>query len=143
MGTVNDGVDTTSASQSETVQDSTDDLQHRMDIAERGENDSLISAGYADTQAPSLAYMQQYHEYPGMSAHYGYPIYPSSWLYSSMSYPPPLTKAGQKENGSHWKGASSSSGSSSKLWRPYANDGAAQGNTHIQEETCRGAGTKT
>ena len=68
IGTANDGVDITSASQSETVQDSTDDLQHRMGIAEQGENNSLISAGYADAQAPSLAYMRQYHEYPGMSA---------------------------------------------------------------------------
>ena len=126
MGTVNDGVETTLASQSETVQDSTDDLQHRMGIAEQGEDNSLISAGYADAQAPSLAYMWQYHEYPGMSAHYGYPIYPSFWIYPSMSHPPPLTSAGQKEKGSHWKGASSSSGSSSKLWRPYANDGATK-----------------
>ena len=126
MGTVNDGVDTTPASWSETVQDSTDDLQHRMGIAEQGENNSLISAGYSDAQAPSLAYMRQYHEYPGMSAHYRYPIYPSSWMYPSMSHPPPLTSASQKENGSHWRGASSSSGSSSKLWQPYANDGATK-----------------
>ena len=126
MGTVHDGVNTTLASQSETVQDSTDDLQHQMGIAEQGDNNSLISAGYADAQAPSLAYMRQYHEYPGMSAHYGYPIYPSSWIYPSMSQLPPLTSAGQKENGSHWKGASSSSGSSLKLWRPYANDGATK-----------------
>ena len=52
MGTVNDGVDTTSASQSETVQDSTDDLQNQMGIAEQGENNSLISAGYVDAQTP-------------------------------------------------------------------------------------------
>ena len=126
IGTANDGVDITSAAQSETVQDSTDDLQHRMGIAEQGENNSLISAGYADAQAPSLAYMRQYHEYPGMSAHYGYPIYPSSWIYPSMSHPPPLTSAGQKENGSHWRGDSSSSGSSPQLWQPYANDGTAK-----------------
>ena len=54
MGTVHDGVDTTLASQSETVQDSTDDLQHQMGIAEQGDNNSLISAGYADAQAHHL-----------------------------------------------------------------------------------------
>ena len=128
MGTVSEGAEITSASQSETVPHPTDDPQHGSGIAEPGEDNSLISAGYAHAQASaqSLAYMQHYHEYPGMVANYGYPMYPSSWVYPGVPYPPPVPNTGNRENESHWQGASSTSGSSTKLWRPYADHGATE-----------------
>ena len=128
MGTVSEGAEITSASQSETVPHPTDDPQHGSGIAEPGEDNSLISAGYAHAQASaqSLAYMRHYHEYPGMAANYGYPMYPSSWVYPGVPYPPPVPNTGNRENESHWQGASSTSGSSTKLWRPYADHGATE-----------------
>ena len=131
MGTVSEGAEITSASQSETVPNSTDDPWHGSGIAEPGEDNSLISAGYAHAQASaqSLAYMRHYHEYPGMAANYGYPMYPSSWVYPGVPYPQPVPKPGNRETESHWQGASSTSGSSSKLWQPYADHGATETET--------------
>ena len=59
MGTVSEGAEITSTSQSETVPHPTDDPQHGSGIAEPGEDNGLISAGYAHAQASaqSLAYM--------------------------------------------------------------------------------------
>ena len=59
MGTVSEEAEITSASQSETVPHPTDDPQHGSGITEPGEDNSLISAGYAHAQASaqSLAYM--------------------------------------------------------------------------------------
>ena len=131
MGTVSEGAEITSASQSEIVPNSIDDPQHGSGITEPGEDNCLISAGYAPAQASaqSLAYMRHYHESPGMAANYGYPMYPSSWVYPGVPYQPPVLNPGNRANESHWQGASSTSGSSTKLWRPYADHGATETET--------------
>ena len=64
-----------------------------------------------------------------MAANYGYPMYPSSWVYPGVPYPQPVPKPGNRETESHWQGASSTSGSSSKLWQPYADHGATETET--------------
>ena len=77
-----------------------------------------------------------------MAANYGCPMYPSSWVYPGVPYPPPVLNPGNRENESYWQSASSTSGSSTKLWQPYADHGATETETtsrkrHAEERSPR------